>query len=109
MSGYIHPEREPISREQLIAMIVALVAGVLMLFIALYASRVAVGWLATVGKIPVGAPVMFVLGSTLLIQSRSATADGEQVRTVRFRRLYAFFLYAMGAAMVALPFVLGGR
>jgi hypothetical protein len=111
MSGYIQRERPPApTREQWIAIVLAFISGILMMFTALYASKAAVGWLGTLGKIPVGAPVMFILGSTLLIQSGSTPAEGKPARPgARFRRYYAFFLYLLGAAMFALPFVLGDR
>jgi vacuolar-type H+-ATPase subunit I/STV1 len=110
MSGYVPRERERLTREQWIAMVLAIVMGILMMFIALYASRVAMGWIGTIGKIPPGAPVMFILGSTLLIQSGGKADEGEPVRPgARFRRIYAFILYGLGAAALALPFVFGGQ
>jgi hypothetical protein len=111
MSGYIPRERPPApTREQWIAITLAIISAILMMFITLYASKVAVGWLGTIGKIPVGAPVMFILGSAMLIQSGGTPADGKPLRPgARFSRYYALSLYLLGAAMFALPFVVGGR
>jgi hypothetical protein len=110
MSGYIPRERAPApTREQAIALTVSIIAAILMMFIALYASKVALGWVGTIGKIPIVAPVMFIVGSTMLILSGPGSRDGNGLRSVRFRRYYAFFVYALGAAMFALPFVVGGR
>ena len=111
MTGYVPRERAPRpTREQWIAIVLAILSGILMMFIALYASRIAMGWLGVIGRIPVGAPLMVILGSTMLIQSGATPIDGKPVRPgARFRRIYAFVLYALGVAMFALPFVVGGR
>ena len=106
MSGYIPRERERLSREQWIAMILAVIAAVIMLFIAVYASKVVSGWVGVIGRIPPAAPLMFVLGSNLLIQTSQGTHDRPVGKWIgRNRRLIAAFFYLFGIVMIALPFV----
>ena len=109
MSGYIHRDREPMRREQWIAIVLAILAGAFMLFVALYASRVAYGWIGTIGRIPPAAPLMFVLGSNFFIQRGDVNDERPASRWVaRHRRLIAGFFYLVGVALIALPFVFPG-
>ncbi len=109
MSAYIE-RRAPgvlgMTRERWTASVVAGAGAMFMLFVALYASKVTHGWIGVIGKIPLAAPIMVMLGSSFLLQRDAAAGEaGPMIEPARHRRLYAAFFYALGIALIAVPFV----
>ena len=94
------------ARERWTASGLAVAGATFMLFIAVYASKVTHGWIGAVGKIPLAAPMMFILASSFLLQRETAAeAAKPPIEPARHRRLYAAFFYALGIALIAMPFV----
>ena len=84
----------------------AVAGATFMLFIAIYASKVTHGWIGTIGKVPLAAPMMVILASSFLLQRDAAAGAAKPpIEPARHRRLYAAFFYAFGIALIAMPFV----
>ena len=105
MAGYIPQEREPMTREQWVAIVLSIAAGGLMLFIALYASKVASGWIGVIGQVPPAAPIMFVAGASFLAQRKPGPQAPEANRGWRFRRWFAAGFFLIGILMIAIPLI----
>jgi hypothetical protein len=106
MSGYLDrrdPDVPPMTRDRWIAVAVAFLGGALTMFIALYADKGATG---PIGRISPAAPLWITAGLVLLLQ-REPDPDEVQplVKPWRDRRLMAAFLFIVGVALLALPFV----
>ena len=94
------------TRERWTASGLAAAGATFMLFIAVYASKVTQGWIGMIGKIPLAAPVMLILASSFLLQRDAAAEEAKPlIEAARHRRLYAAFFYALGIALIAMPFV----
>jgi hypothetical protein len=113
MTGYLDrrdPDVPPMTRERWIALAFAVAGAAAMLFIAVYASRVAFGLIGTIGRISPAAPLMFSTGAVLLMQREPAPDEAQPlVRPFRDRRIMAALFFTTGVVLIAAPFAFGGH
>ena len=109
MGGYIDrrdPDVPPMNRERWIAVCVASLGALAMLYIAVYASRVDSGVIGLIGRISPATPLMFTTAAILLlIPEPGANEPQPFVRPWQNRRLAAALFFAAGLALLVLPFV----
>ena len=110
MSGYIDrsdPDIPLMTRERWIGFGIALLGAGAMLFLSLVAGKAATGLLASIGKIPATAPLMFILGSSFLLQRKPEPgAPSPFFQPARRPRLIAYFFFALGIVMIAASLIL---
>jgi hypothetical protein len=112
MSGYVPREREPITGEQKVAMVAAVIASILLLISAIAASRWATPLLMKLdfGILPLGI-LQYVLAATYLMRPGSDPASRPLANTPRSRRLAALMCFILGTLIIAVWFAShrGGR
>jgi hypothetical protein len=101
MTGYRSDERQPASRENIAAGILAIVAAVLCLLFAAATVRLGVPLLERLhGKLSPVAPVMWIMASTFLMRA-DANSPGERF-SPKALRLFALIFFALGLGLMIL-------
>jgi hypothetical protein len=108
-SGYLDrrdPDVPPMTRERWIGIAVALLGALAMLFITLYASHVSSGLVGLIGRIPAPTPLMFSTAAVLLLVPEPGPDEPQPLmKPWPHRHLAAAIFFAIGIALLALPFV----
>jgi hypothetical protein len=110
-SGYLDrrdPHVPPMTRGRWIGFAAAALGVAVMLFIAVYARHASSGLLGLVGRIPAATPLMFSTAAVLLLVPEPGPANWRpRMKPLGDRRLAAAIFFAIGIALLALPFVTG--
>ena len=108
-SGYLDrrdPNVPPMSRERWIGIAVAVLGAGAMLFIAAYASKVPTGLIGFIGRVPPATPLMFSAAAVLLLVPEPGADDPQPlIKPWQNRHVSAAIFFAIGIALLAVPFV----
>jgi hypothetical protein len=99
MTGYRSRERQPLTREHVVASGLAILAAVLCVLFAAATVRLGVPLLERLhGKVSPVAPVMWVLASTFLMRA-NANGPAERFSPKRLR-IFALVFFALGLLLM---------
>ena len=101
MAGYVPREREPLTREQKVAMVAAVIASAFLFVAAISATRWATPWLEKLnfGILPLGI-LEIVLGLTYLVPQKGEAAERPLALAFGSRRVAAGMSFVIGALII---------